>query len=212
MYSTLAECRVLPVVTAHNIDTTVLLTKALVKGGMRAVEITLRTEAALDCIRAVKEEVPGALVAAGTVTTPAELERAIEAGADFFVSPGSTSNLLAAAAEAQVSFLPGIATASELMQAMDHGFSHFKLFPAVAAGGITLLKSLAGPFPEAQFCPTGGLNRKNFRDFLALPNVLCCGGSWMVADDLVAGAQWQQIEELAREAMSNSNHSSQGES
>jgi 2-dehydro-3-deoxyphosphogluconate aldolase/(4S)-4-hydroxy-2-oxoglutarate aldolase len=212
MYTTLAECRVLPVVTAHDVEATIELTRALVKGGMRAVEITLRTQAALDCIRAVKAEVPEALVAAGTIATPVDLARAMDAGADFFVSPGSTSNLLAAAAEAQVSFLPGIATASELMQAMDHGFNHFKLFPAVAAGGITLLKSLAGPFPEAQFCPTGGLNRQNFRDFLALPNVLCCGGSWMVADDLVAGAQWQQVEELAREAMSNSNHGSQGES
>jgi 2-dehydro-3-deoxyphosphogluconate aldolase/(4S)-4-hydroxy-2-oxoglutarate aldolase len=212
MYSILAECRVLPVVTAHDIDTTVQLTKALVKGGMRAVEITLRTEAALDCIRAVKAEVPEALVAAGTIATPVDLTRAMDAGADFFVSPGSTSNLLAAAAEAQVTFLPGIATASELMQAMDHGFNHFKLFPAVAAGGITLLNSLGGPFPDAQFCPTGGLNRQNFRDFLALPNVICCGGSWMVADDLVAGAHWQKIEDLAREAMSNSNHGSQGES
>ena len=212
MYTTLAECRVLPVVTAHDVETTIELTRALVKGGMRAVEITLRTEAALDCIRAVKEEVPEVLVAAGTIATPVDLAKAMDAGADFFVSPGSTSKLLAAAAEAQVSFLPGIATASELMQAMDHGFNHFKLFPAVAAGGITLLKSLAGPFPEAQFCPTGGLNRQNFRDFLALPNVLCCGGSWMVADDLVAGAYWQQVEDLAREAMNNSNHDSQGES
>ena len=151
MYATLAECRVLPVVTAHDVETTIELTRALVKGGMRAVEITLRTQAALDCIRAVKAEVPQALVAAGTIATPVDLARAMDAGADFFVSPGSTSNLLAAAAEAQVSFLPGIATASELMQAMDHGFNHFKLFPAVAAGGITLLKSLAGPFPEAQF-------------------------------------------------------------
>jgi 2-dehydro-3-deoxyphosphogluconate aldolase/(4S)-4-hydroxy-2-oxoglutarate aldolase len=212
MYTTLAECRVLPVVTARDVEATIELTRALVKGGMRAVEITLRTQAALDCIRAVKAEVPEALVAAGTIATPADLANAMDAGADFFVSPGSTSTLLAAAAEAQVSFLPGIATASELMQAMDHGFNHFKLFPAVAAGGITLLKSLAGPFPEAQFCPTGGLNRQNFRDFLALPNVLCCGGSWMVADDLVAGAHWQQIEDLAREAMNNSNHGSQGES
>ena len=212
MYTTLAECRVLPVVTARDVETTIELTRALVKGGMRAVEITLRTPAALDCIKAVKAEVPEAWVAAGTIASPDDLARAMDAGADFFVSPGSTSNLLAAAAEAKVSFLPGIATASELMQAMDHGFNYFKLFPAVAAGGITLLKSLAGPFPEARFCPTGGLNRQNFRDFLALPNVLCCGGSWMVADDLVAGAQWQQIEELAREAMSDLNHGSQGES
>ena len=201
MYTALAECRVLPVVTAHDVDTTIELTRALVRGGMRAVEITLRTEAALDCIAAVKDAVPEALVAAGTITTPVDLARARDAGADFFVSPGSTSSLLAAAADAQVCFLPGIATASELMQAMDHGFNHYKLFPAVAAGGLTLLKSLAGPFPDAQFCPTGGLNRQNFRDFLALPNVLCCGGSWMVAASLVKDKNWDQVAKLSAEAI-----------
>lgn len=201
LHSILAECRVLPVVTAHNVETTVQLTQALMRGGMRAVEITLRTDAALDAIEAVKEEVPEALVAAGTIASPDDLSKAMAAGADFFVSPGSTGKLLAAAAEADVDFLPGVATASELMQGMDYGFTHFKLFPAVAAGGINLLKGLSGPFPEVQFCPTGGLNPQNFRDFLALPNVVCCGGSWMVADDLLCAGKWREIEELAREAM-----------
>jgi 2-dehydro-3-deoxyphosphogluconate aldolase/(4S)-4-hydroxy-2-oxoglutarate aldolase len=199
--SILVECRVLPVITAYSVETTVQLTRTLMKGGMRAVEITLRTNAALDSIRAIKAEVPEAIVAAGTIANPDDLSKAMDAGADFFVSPGSTGKLLAAAAEAEVDFLPGVATASELMQGMDFGFAHFKLFPAVAAGGINLLKGLAGPFPEVQFCPTGGLNSQNFRDFLALPNVVCCGGSWMVADDLVTRGKWQEIEELAREAM-----------
>lgn len=201
MHSILADCRVLPVVTAHDVETTVQLTRALMRGGMRAVEITLRTDAALDSIRAIKAEIPGALVAAGTIAHPDDLVKAMDAGADFFVSPGSTPQLLAAAVEAQVDFLPGVATASELMQGLDYGFACFKLFPAVAAGGIGLLNGLAGPFPEVYFCPTGGLNRQNFQDFLALPNVLCCGGSWMVGETLVKGGDWQQIEELALEAM-----------
>ncbi len=211
MHGILSDCRVLPVVTANDVKTTVQLAKTLEKGGMRAVEITLRTDAALDAIRAVKAEVPGVRVAAGTIVNPDDLARAIAAGADFFVSPGCTGQLLAAAAETGVDFLPGIATASELMLAMDHGFGHFKLFPAVAAGGISLLKGLGGPFPEAYFCPTGGLNRQNFREFLALPNVLCCGGSWMVGDDLVNAGEWQQIEDLASEAMSDSENQLRGD-
>ncbi len=201
IHSVLAECRVLPVVTAHSVDTTVQLAQALVNGGMRAVEITLRTDAALDSIRAVKAEVPEAIVAAGTIANPDDLTSAIDAGADLFVSPGSTEKLLCAAVEAGIDFLPGIASASELMRGIDSGFSAFKLFPAVAVGGIKLLKGFAGPFPDIFFCPTGGLNRENFRSFLALPNVVCCGGSWMVADDLVCGGKWQEIEDLAREVM-----------
>ena len=203
IHSVLAECRVLPVVTAHSVETTVQLAQALISGGMRAVEITLRTESALDSIRAVKAEVPEAIVAAGTIVNPDDLSRAIDAGADLFVSPGSTGKLLAAAVEAEVNFLPGIASASELMRGIDYGFSTFKLFPAVAVGGINLLKGFSGPFPDVHFCPTGGLNQKNFRSFLALTNVVCCGGSWMVADDLVCAGNWQEIENLAREAMSD---------
>ena len=199
--SLLGGCRVLPVVTAQTVKSTVQLTQTLFDGGMRAVEITLRTEAALDSIRAVKAEVPDILVAAGTVTNPEDLERAMDAGADFCVSPGVTERLLRAAAEARVDFVPGVATASEILLGMDYGFRCFKLFPAVAVGGLQLIKSLSGPFPDLQFCPTGGLNASNFREFLALPNVICCGGSWMVADALVSAGKWPQMEELAREAM-----------
>jgi 2-dehydro-3-deoxyphosphogluconate aldolase/(4S)-4-hydroxy-2-oxoglutarate aldolase len=200
----LERCRVLPVITATDVESTVQLTRTLLSGGMAAVEITLRTEAGLDSIRAVKDQVPEILVAAGTVTNPSELEAAVNAGADFCVSPGLTEQLLRASSEAGVDFVPGVATASEVMLGMDYGYTTFKLFPAVAAGGINLLKSLGGPYPQVKFCPTGGLTPQNFREFLALPNVVCCGGSWMVADNLVSSGQWTEIERLAREAMGES--------
>lgn len=201
--SVLQKCRVLPVVTAAGVESTVALARALQSGGMAAIEITLRSAAALDSIRAVKAEVPGLRVAAGTVTNPAELERAIDAGASLVLSPGATPALLRAAAEAGVDFVPGVATASEVMRGLDHGFAIFKLFPAEAVGGLAMLKSLAGPFPRARFCPTGGLHPGNFRDYLALPNVICCGGSWMVGSELVDNGKWSEIEALAREAMAD---------
>ena len=201
--TTLSACGVLPVITATDEDITVALAQALNRGGMKAVEITLRTPAALDCIRAVAEQVPEMIVAAGTVTNLAQLHSAAEAGASMVVSPGATPGLLRAAREARIDFVPGVATASEVMQGLDAGYSCFKLFPAVAVGGLALLKSLAGPFPDVKFCPTGGLSAANFRDYLALPNVVCCGGSWMVAADLVENGRWEEIETLARDAMSH---------
>jgi 2-dehydro-3-deoxyphosphogluconate aldolase/(4S)-4-hydroxy-2-oxoglutarate aldolase len=197
----LKHYRVLPVITATDVESTLALCHALGRGGMKAMEITLRTEAALDSIRAVKAELPELVVAAGTVTNGAELQGAIDAGCDFHVSPGLTDALLDAAREAQVDLLPGVASASDVMRGLDYGLSCFKLFPAVAVGGLGLLKSLGGPFPQVSFCPTGGLTADNFRDFLALPNVACCGGSWMAGADLVSIGAWEQIESLAREAM-----------
>lgn len=197
----LRSCRVLPVITALDVDTTVLLAQALRRGGMRAVEITLRTPAGLQSLAAVKAAVPDMLVAAGTVTTPLLLTQAAAAGADFCVSPGVTAALLHAAGDQGVRLLPGVATASDVMLGMDHGLELFKLFPAVAVGGVSLLKSFAGPFPSVRFCPTGGLGAGNFREFLALPNVICCGGSWMAGADLVQNGRWEEIEELARAAM-----------
>ena len=198
----LAACRVLPVITALDVESTVKLAQALDRGGMKAVEITLRTPAALDSMRAVKSAVPDMLVAAGTVTNPTSLEKAAETGADFFVSPGLTPALLSASIEMDLRLLPGVASASEVMLGMDQGLDLFKLFPAVAVGGITLLKSFAGPFPGVRFCPTGGLGPDNYTDFLALPNVVCCGGSWMVKEELVRDGNWDSIEALAREATS----------
>ena len=198
----LQASRVLPVVTAGDVDSTVQLARALQRGGMAAIEITLRTPSALDAIVAVKQEVPGLLVAAGTVNTPAELEQVVDAGVELALSPGATNALLEAAATAPLDFVPGVASASEVMNALDHGFAICKLFPATTLGGEAMLKSLGGPFPEVLFCPTGGLNATNYRQFLALPNVICCGGSWMVAADLVDNGRWDDIEGLAREAMS----------
>ena len=200
--TTLSACRVLPVITATDEQSTVALAQALSRGGMKAVEITLRTPAALDCIRAVAAQVPEMIVAAGTVTNLTQLHSAVEAGASMVVSPGATPGLLRAAREANIDFVPGVATASEVMQGIDEGYSCFKLFPAVAVGGLALLKSLAGPFPDVKFCPTGGLSASNFREYLALANVVCCGGSWMVAADLVEHGRWEEIETLARDAMS----------
>lgn len=200
---TLATFRVLPVITATTEASTVALARALHRGGMQAVEITLRTPAALASIRAVAAAVPELVIAAGTVTNPAELESAMTAGATMAVSPGSTPQLLRAARAAGIAFVPGVATASEVMQGLDEGYSCFKLFPAVAVGGISLLKSLAGPYPDVRFCPTGGLNASNFRDYLALSNVVCCGGSWMVTADLVDNERWDLIETMAAEAVSS---------
>ena len=197
----LAEARVLPVVTARDEASTVALAEALQRGGMRAIEITLRTPAALAAIAAVKAALPDMTVAAGTVNTPADVARVVAAGVDLALSPGATPALLAAAAEAPLDFVPGVANASDIMQAQAHGFSLFKLFPAVASGGIDLLKSLAGPFPEARFCPTGGLTPTNFRDYLALNNVVCCGGSWMVSAELVENGRWDEVQRLAADAM-----------
>jgi 2-dehydro-3-deoxyphosphogluconate aldolase/(4S)-4-hydroxy-2-oxoglutarate aldolase len=198
----LQASRVLPVVTARDVDSTVRLAHALQRGGMAAIEITLRTPAAMEAIVAVKQEVPGLLVAAGTVNTPAELEQVVAAGVELALSPGATSALLRAAADAPLDFVPGVASASEVMNAQEHGFSICKLFPATTLGGEAMLNSLGGPFPEVLFCPTGGLNPSNYRQFLALPNVICCGGSWMVTADLVDNSRWDDIEGLAREAMS----------
>jgi 2-dehydro-3-deoxyphosphogluconate aldolase/(4S)-4-hydroxy-2-oxoglutarate aldolase len=197
----LTDSRVLPVVTVRDVNSVVELARSLAAGGMKAIEVTLRTAEALDGIRAIKSEVPDMTIAAGTVTNPVELQSAIDAGADFHLSPGMTPNLLQAAREAQVYLVPGVATASEVMTGMEYGLDTFKLFPAVPLGGIDVLKSLGGPFPQIMFCPTGGLNPGNYLDFLALDNVLCCGGSWMVSDTLVAGEQWAKIEQLARSAM-----------
>ncbi len=197
----LAASRVLPVVTANDVASTVELARSLQRGGMQAIEITLRTPAALEAIVEVQQQVPEIAVAAGTVNTPEDVERVVAAGVELALSPGATPALLAAAAQAPLDFIPGIASSSEIMQAQEYGFSIFKLFPAATLGGVAMLKSLGGPFPDVRFCPTGGLNPENFRQFLALPNVVCCGGSWMVSSDLVDNGRWNEIETLAREAM-----------
>ncbi len=192
--------RVVPVITIDRLADAVPLARALVAGGIRLLEVTLRTPAGLDAAAAIMAAVPGAVVGIGTVLTPADLSRAVAAGACFALSPGSTPALLEAAAEAPIPFLPGVATASELMAAAAHGFGTVKFFPATAGGGIPALRALAGPFPSAQFCPTGGISAANAADWLALPNVAAVGGSWLTPATEIASGRWDVIERLAREA------------
>jgi 2-dehydro-3-deoxyphosphogluconate aldolase/(4S)-4-hydroxy-2-oxoglutarate aldolase len=191
---------VMPVVTIDDAAHAVPLARALVAGGVRAIEITLRTAAGLEAIRAIAREVPEAVPGAGTVLTAADLRAAADAGARFAVSPGATPSLIAAAAQGPLPFLPGIATASELMQLLEAGFSAAKFFPAAPAGGVAALQALAGPFPQVRFCPTGGVDPESAPRYLALPSVLCVGGSWLAPRDAVAAGDVARIERLAREA------------
>ncbi|MBG0855677.1 bifunctional 4-hydroxy-2-oxoglutarate aldolase/2-dehydro-3-deoxy-phosphogluconate aldolase [Streptomyces spinoverrucosus] len=193
---------VVPVVVVPDAADAVPLARALVAGGLPAIEVTLRTSAALDAIRAISGAVPDAVVGAGTVITPGHVEDAVTAGARFLVSPGWTDVLLAAMRGSGVPYLPGVSTTSEVVALLERGVREMKFFPAAAAGGTAYLKSLAGPLPQARFCPTGGIGLASAPEYLALPNVGCVGGSWMVPAEAVAARDWGRIEGLAREAAS----------
>ncbi len=193
LHALLALGRVIPVITIDRPEHAVPLARALVEGGIRLLEITLRTAHGLEGARAIMQAVPGAVVGIGTVLTPDDMARAVGIGARFALSPGATPDLLRAAATAGIPFLPGIATASDLMLAMAHGFQAVKFFPAMAAGGISALKALAGPFPQARFCPTGGITEANAAEWLALPNVVAVGGSWLTPAAEVAAGDWAAI-------------------
>lgn len=193
---------VVPVIIVDDIDDAVPLAEALVAGGLRVLEITLRTSAALAAIKLVAAKVPGAVVGAGTIVEPSQIAAVRAAGAQFMVSPGCYPTLLDAALESHVPFLPGTATPSEVMALQARGLRHVKLFPAEAVGGAKLLKSLASPLPGMSFCPTGGITPKNAGDYLSLPNVACVGGSWMIPPDLLAARDWAGITRLAAEAAS----------
>lgn len=197
----LSRFRVLPVVTPYGLETTLKLVEVLHRAGMEAVEITLRSPEALECIRVVAEEMPDILVGAGTVRTPDECRAAADAGAAVIFSPGATPALLDAAEATGVPFLPGVATPSEIMACLARGYTHMKCFPISSIGGIEFLRSMHGPLSEARFCPTGDVTRDTFRQFLALPNVFCCGGTWMVSEALVTNGRWDEIERLARETV-----------
>lgn len=188
---------VVPVMVIHELAHAVPLARALVEGGIRVLEIVLRTPVAMDAIRAIAAEVPEAITGAGTVVNTQDLAAVTAAGAVFAISPGLTPALLDAALQGPIALIPGIATISELMLAMDKGYRQFKFFPAEAAGGIAMLKAIAGPFPQATFCPTGGISAANYRDYLALKNVACVGGSWIVPEALIAAQNWPAITELA---------------
>lgn len=192
---------VVPVMVIKDLERAVPLARALVAGGIRVLEITLRTEVAVEAIREIVRAVPEAVVGAGTVTTEEDLAEVSEAGAVFAISPGLTPELLEVANQGCIALIPGIATVSELMTGLRRGYSHFKFFPAEAAGGIPMLKSIGGPFPQVTFCPTGGISVGNYREYLALGNVACVGGSWVAPPEAVAQGDWDLITQLARDAV-----------
>jgi 2-dehydro-3-deoxyphosphogluconate aldolase / (4S)-4-hydroxy-2-oxoglutarate aldolase len=191
---------VIPVVVVEKIEHAVPLAKALVAGGVRVLELTLRTRIALQAIEAIAREVEGAIVGVGTITRPEDFEQSIKAGAVFGVSPGLTPALASAAKDSALPLLPGVMTPSDVIAARAAGFSELKLFPAQQAGGIGMLRALAGPFPDVTFCPTGGVSAATAPDFLALPNVACVGGSWLTPRDAIEAGDWARITALAREA------------
>ena len=195
---------VVPVIVIKKIEQAVPLARALLKGGIKVLEVTLRSAVAVDAIRRISQEVPGAIVGAGTVASPEDLEAVAEAGAVFAISPGLTPALLDAANQGPIALIPGIATASELMFGMERGYTEFKFFPAEAAGGIQMLKSIGGPFPHITFCPTGGISPENFNDYLALANVACVGGSWIVPSREIEMGNWNAISKLAEKAVTES--------
>ncbi|PVE21276.1 2-dehydro-3-deoxyphosphogluconate aldolase [Microvirga sp. KLBC 81] len=194
---------IIPVITIDRLEDGVPLARALIAGGLRLLEITLRTPAAIDAAAAIIAEVPEAIVGIGTVLTPDDLERAQTLGARFALSPGATPALLEAATRSVIPFIPGIATPSELMEALAYGFKTVKFFPAAASGGIPALKALAGPFPQARFCPTGGIDEKNAKDWLALPNVIAVGGSWICPSSEISAGAWDQITNRTRQTISS---------
>ncbi|MFD4260280.1 bifunctional 4-hydroxy-2-oxoglutarate aldolase/2-dehydro-3-deoxy-phosphogluconate aldolase [Streptomyces sp. NPDC058534] len=191
---------VVPVVVVDDLADAVPLARALVAGGLPAIEVTLRTPVAVDAIRAIADEVPGAVVGAGTVITPGQVGEVVAAGARFLVSPGWTEVLLDAMRASGVPFLPGVSTTSEVVALLERGVREMKFFPAEAAGGTAYLKALAAPLPQARFCPTGGIGPGSAPEYLALPNVGCVGGSWMLPKDAVADRDWGRVEALARAA------------
>jgi 2-dehydro-3-deoxyphosphogluconate aldolase/(4S)-4-hydroxy-2-oxoglutarate aldolase len=193
--------KIIPVITIERVEDAVPLARALVAGGLRLLEITLRTPAAPEAAAAIIAHVPEAIVGIGTVVTSDDLVRSHELGAHFALSPGATPELLEAAAAGSMPFMPGVATASELMLALARGFDIVKFFPAVPAGGMAALKALGGPFPQARFCPTGGIDESNARDWLALPNVVVVGGSWVTPATEIRAGNWSAITDRARQAV-----------
>ena len=195
------DAPVIPVIVLNDVAHAVPMARALVEGGIRMLEVTLRTPQALACIEAIAKAVPQAVVGAGTLRSKADAQAAANAGARFAVSPGYTSALGAACRDLGLPLLPGVATGGEIMAAQEDGFSALKFFPAMQAGGSAMLKAWSGPFFDVKFCPTGGISLQNAADFLALPNVLCVGGSWLVPADALAQGDWLRITRLAREAV-----------
>lgn len=190
----------MPVIVLERIADAVPLAKALVSGGIRVLEVTLRTSVALDCVRAIRAAVPDAIVGVGTITNLVDMNAAREAGAMFGVSPGATQDLLVNASTSAFPFLPGTMTPSDVIRAINAGFTAMKLFPAKQAGGIDMLKALGGPFPQVMFCPTGGIDAESAAAYLSLANVACVGGSWLSPVELIANNRWDEISRRAEVA------------
>ena len=194
------DAPVSPVIVLHDVAHAVPMARALVAGGIRMLEVTLRTPQALACMEAIAKEVPEAVVGAGTVRSAADAKAAANAGAKFAVSPGYTLAVGQACRDHGLSLLPGVATGSEIMMAQEDGYTELKFFPAMQAGGPAMLKAWGGPFFDVRFCPTGGVTPQNANEFLSLSNVACVGGSWLVPADALAQGDWARVEQLAREA------------
>lgn len=194
---------VVPVLVIKDVEDALPIAEALLEADIKVLEVTLRTPAALDVISAIAKELPEAVVGAGTVTNRELLQRSADAGAKFAISPGLTKDLLQAGNEGDVALIPGISSISELMDGIDYGYDHFKFFPAEASGGVKAIQSIGGPFPDIRFCPTGGINLNNIRNYLVLNNVKCCGGSWLVSDEIIATKSWSKITELAVQALTH---------
>ena len=194
------DAPVIPVIVLNDVAHAVPMARALVAGGIRMLEVTLRTPQALACMEAIAKEVPDAVVGAGTVRSAADAKAAANAGAKFAVSPGYTAAVGQACRDQGLSLLPGVATGSEIMMAQEDGYTELKFFPAMQAGGPAMLKAWGGPFFDVRFCPTGGVTPQNAKEFLSLSNVACVGGSWLVPADALAQGDWARIEQLAREA------------
>ncbi|EXU76149.1 bifunctional 4-hydroxy-2-oxoglutarate aldolase/2-dehydro-3-deoxy-phosphogluconate aldolase [Erwinia mallotivora] len=192
---------VVPVIVVNKLEHAVPMAKALVAGGVKVLEVTLRTACAMEAIKAMVNEVPEAIVGAGTVLNAEQLKAVTDAGVQFAISPGLTEPLLKAAVAGSVPLIPGISTVSELMTGMDYGLREFKFFPAEANGGVKALQAIGGPFPQVRFCPTGGISPANYRDYLALKSVLCIGGSWLVPADALEAGDYERITRLAKEAV-----------
>lgn len=192
---------VVPVIVIDELDQALPLARALLAGGIRVMEVTLRTACALESIKLIADEFPDALIGAGTVLNPQQLADVAAAGAKFAISPGSTPALLSAAKEGDIPLIPGVVSPSELMSGLELGYDHFKFFPAEAYGGVKALKALGAPFSGVKFCPTGGISLANAADYLTLDAVSCIGGSWIVPGDLIKAGQWDEITRLCKEAV-----------
>jgi 2-dehydro-3-deoxyphosphogluconate aldolase/(4S)-4-hydroxy-2-oxoglutarate aldolase len=191
---------VMPVMVIDRVEDAVPMAQALSKGGVNVYEITLRTAAALESVREISQALPDAWTGVGTLNTPDQVEEVLKAGAKFAISPGATDTLYKEAAAQGLQLLPGVMTPSDIIRALEHGINRVKFFPAVPAGGINMLKAFAGPFGDVKFCPTGGISVDTFRDFLALPNVKCVGGSWLTPSSAVKSGNWDEVTRLCVEA------------